>query len=86
MFNIISNPKAYSKLMAEIDAAVADGRIPGRDKVITDSVGRELPYLQACIKEALRWLPPIAGLLPKQTPPEGDTICGHFVPGGVSIG
>lgn len=86
LFCLISNPKAYSRLMAEIDAAVADGRIPASlDQVISDAAARELPYLQACIKEGLRWLPPIAGMLPKKTPPQSDTINGHFVPGGVTV-
>lgn len=86
LFCLISTPKAYTKLMTEIDAAVADGRIPASfDEVISDSVARKLPYLQACIKEGLRWLPPIAGMLPKKTPPQGDTINGYFVPGGVSV-
>ena len=30
--------------------------------------------------------PPAAGLLSKKTPPEGDTINGVFVPGGIDIG
>lgn len=86
LFCLISNPKAYTKLMAEIDAAVADGRIPSSlDMAIPDLVARELPYLQACIKEGIRWHPPIAGMLTKKTPPEGDTINGYFVPGGVTI-
>lgn len=72
--------------MLEIDAAVASGKMPGDlDKVIPNKVALELPYLQACIREGLRWLPPIAGMLPKKTPPEGDTIEGYFVPGGTSI-
>lgn len=72
--------------MAEIDAAVASGKMPADlDKVIPNTVALELPYLQACIKEGMRWLSPIAGMLPKKTPPGGDTIEGYFVPGGVSI-
>jgi cytochrome P450 len=30
--------------------------------------------------------PPTTGLIPKVTPPEGDTINGVFVPGGTEIG
>ena len=30
--------------------------------------------------------PPATGMLNKRTPPEGDTINGRFVPGGVDIG
>ena len=72
--------------MNEIDTAVANGIIPvGHDQVIPNTAALRLPYLQACIKEGMRWLAPIAGMLPKMTPPEGDTINGYFVPGGVSI-
>lgn len=72
--------------MLEIDAAVASGKIPKNfDKVIPNTAALELPYLQACIREGLRWLSPIAGMLPKKTPPEGVTIEGYFVPGGVDI-
>lgn len=72
--------------MAEIDAAMLDGAIPiSHDKVIPNTAALRLPYLQACVKEGMRWLSPIAGMLPKKTPPEGDTINGYFVPGGVAI-
>lgn len=30
--------------------------------------------------------PPASGLMSKKTPPEGDTINGVFVPGGIDIG
>ncbi|KIX08762.1 uncharacterized protein Z518_03419 [Rhinocladiella mackenziei CBS 650.93] len=82
---IISSPQAYVKLMAEIDAAMAAGKIPSDGSVVSNAQAKELPYLQACIKEGLRWYPPIAGMLAKKTPPAGDIINGHFVPGGVSI-
>jgi hypothetical protein len=36
-------------------------------------------------EEAIRMHPPVEGLLPKLTPPEGDTINGIFVPGGTEI-
>ena len=45
-----------------------------------------MPYLQACINEGLRKCPPIVQLRELVTPPNGDTICGYHVPGGVFIG
>ena len=30
-------------------------------------------------------VPPLVSGFPKQVPPEGDTICGKFVPGGTDI-
>jgi hypothetical protein len=39
-----------------------------------------LPYLAACLKEALRLYPPVPLGLPHLTPANGSTICGQFVP------
>jgi hypothetical protein len=84
---IITNPCVYTKLLAEIQAAMSSGKVASStDNVISDEEARELPYLQACIKEGLRWYPPIAGMLAKKTPPGGDVICGYFVPGDVAVG
>ena len=80
---LITTPKVLWRLTAEIDEAVNNGSI---SSPIQDSEARELPYLQACIKEGLRMFPPVAGLFPKVVPPEGDTINGVFLPGGTEIG
>lgn len=84
MLYLMSSPRVYSSLQAEIDAAVREGRIS--HPVVTDREARTLPYLQAVVKEGLRIWPPGAGLLVKQVPPEGDTANGCFLPGGTDIG
>lgn len=38
------------------------------------------------IKESVRICPPATGILSKKTPPQGDTINGRYVPGGIDIG
>lgn len=43
-------------------------------------------YLQAVIKEGLRLFPPVTALSLKLVPPDGDTLKGHFVPEGTTIG
>ncbi|KXH40933.1 hypothetical protein CSAL01_09551 [Colletotrichum salicis] len=59
---------------------------PTRNRpIITDAEARNLPYLQAVIKEGLRIFPPVVGLMAKQTPPEGDTWNGAFIPGGTRV-
>ena len=80
---IITNPSVYSKLREEISEGLRDGRISS--PVIRDVEAKELPYLQACIKEGLRIWPPLTGLMTKKAPPEGDNFKGLFIPGNTEI-
>lgn len=77
---LMSNSQALSRLVQEIDRKNIAG------KIVSDTEARSLPYLQACIKEGMRWQPTVPSLLSKQVPPEGDTINGFFVPGGTKVG
>ncbi|KAL3444197.1 cytochrome P450 [Aspergillus insuetus] len=45
----------------------------------------ELPYLNACLEEGLRIHPPLPIGLLRTVPVAGDTIDGHWVPGGTSV-
>jgi cytochrome P450 len=84
MLYIITSPHVYSTLQAEIDHAVLESKISS--PVVTNKEARELPYLQAVIKEGLRIFPPGTGLMAKKVPPEGDRINGVFLPAGTKIG
>ncbi|KAL8724299.1 MAG: hypothetical protein Q9166_008030, partial [cf. Caloplaca sp. 2 TL-2023] len=81
---IISNPPVYKKLQAEIDTAAHKYLLTGH--FVRDSEARDLPYMQACIKEGLRVFPPTVGLMQKTTPEEGDSFNGRRIPGGTKIG
>jgi cytochrome P450 len=83
MLHILANASAYRKLQAEIDNGIANGTI---SSPITDAEARRLPYLQACIKEGLRILPPATGANFKAVPPGGDILAGKFIPAGTQIG
>ncbi|KAI1739912.1 cytochrome P450 [Xylaria scruposa] len=87
--HLMTNPRVYKKLQAEIDDAVKSGRAPPTPEIIKPAQARELIYLQAVIKEALRVFPPLNNPFARDTPPEGDTVIidGEeiFLPGGVSI-
>lgn len=83
MLNLLCNPGAYQKLQEEIENGIRFGTI---SSPIKHSEAREMPYLQAVIKEALRIKPPAAAPFFKLVPPEGDMIDGKFVPGGTQIG
>lgn len=83
LLNITTNPQILTKLRHELDIAIATNQI---SNPIQNSEAKQLLYLQACISEGLRKSPPITQLRERVTPPEGDTINGHFVPGGVFVG
>jgi cytochrome P450 len=82
MFHIVTSPKAYSKLQAEIDAATSGRQI---SSPITDAEAKTLPYLQACIKEGLRIWPPVTGLISKEALEGGDFIHKQFIPAGTKV-
>ncbi|KAK2044941.1 pisatin demethylase [Colletotrichum somersetense] len=79
---VITNPRVHARLVAEISSATSSAHHP----LITDAEARNLPYLQAVIKEGLRIFPPVAGIMPKEVPPAGDMWKGQFIPGGTRIG
>ncbi|WYZ46111.1 hypothetical protein EsH8_IX_000336 [Colletotrichum jinshuiense] len=77
---IITSPRILASLRAEIAAAKPSW------PVISDAEAREMPYLQAVIKEGLRIFPPVTGQLSKVVPKGGDTFKGIFLPEGTQIG
>jgi cytochrome P450 len=79
---IITNPRVYYKLQAEIDKF----KDMNSNEIISNTAARSLPYLQAVIKEGLRILPPGTGQMPKVVPQEGENVHGIFIPGGTNIG
>ncbi|KAI1098302.1 cytochrome P450 [Jackrogersella minutella] len=83
MLLLVSNPAAYMKLNAEIDEAIQNGMI---SSPIKDTEARQLPYLQAVIKEGLRTFPVVTATFFKKVPKGGDVINGYFVPEGTEVG
>lgn len=75
---LLTNPHVFKKLVKiirETFSSEADITIHG----VTN-----LPYITAVIDESLRLYPPVPSGLPRNVRPEGDTICGEWVPGNVS--
>lgn len=81
---LLTHPDTLAKLRAEIDAVAAAGHAPGR--LISWRRARELPYLDACVKEAGRLHPPFGLPYERVVPAEGATVCGKFLPGGTVVG
>lgn len=84
---LLKDPRVYATLMAELDAAVANGAIEARDnKTVSWPEAQKLPYLDACIQEAFRLHPAPGLILERVVPPQGMTILDTFIPGGTIIG
>lgn len=80
MFWLLKNPKCLERLREEVDAVLdPEEVIAPYDKV------KHLPYLRACLDEAMRITPPTTFGLPRRTPKEGAWILGEFIPGETSV-
>ncbi|RDW80368.1 hypothetical protein BP5796_05066 [Coleophoma crateriformis] len=80
IFLMAKNPRCLQKLREELDSVLDDNDVvTPYDKV------KHLPYLRACLDEALRLFPPTTFGLPRRTPPEGSSIMGEYIPGDTSV-
>ncbi|KAL4861441.1 hypothetical protein BDV12DRAFT_208025 [Aspergillus spectabilis] len=80
---LATNPRCLSKLRQEIHERGVDGRLKFP---IRFSEANAMPYLQACIQEALRLHPAVGMSLPRVVPPGGLTIGQQFIPEGTIVG
>lgn len=80
LFLLAKHPETLAKLRQELDEVMTPDMITPDFNMLMAA-----PYLRACLDESLRLRPPVAIGLPRVTPPEGSTICGHFIPGGVTV-
>ncbi|KAJ4406658.1 hypothetical protein N0V85_004476 [Neurospora sp. IMI 360204] len=78
------HPNAWERARGEIGEAQ---RTQGlcRDRVVKFADAQKLPFLQACIKEALRVFGPVSMTLPRLAPPGGLTIGSKHFPEGTIL-
>lgn len=81
--HIAADLNILARLHEEIGSGVESGDVSTPPSYLELA---KLPYLQACIDEALRLVPPIVQLRERLVPPEGDEIDGVHLPGGAAIG
>ncbi|KAJ6020713.1 cytochrome protein [Penicillium herquei] len=80
LYLLLKNPSCLQRLRDEVASVLdCDETVAAYDKV------RHLPYLRACIDEALRLYPPVSMNLPRRTPLEGATILDEFIAGDTSV-
>ncbi|KAL5356335.1 cytochrome P450 monooxygenase [Aspergillus floccosus] len=76
---LLTNPKALSRLTEEVRTA-----FNSEADIDMQSVSR-LPYMLACLNEALRMYPPVPTALPRVVPKNGARITGKFVEAGTPV-
>ncbi|XPS73243.1 hypothetical protein M3J09_005393 [Ascochyta lentis] len=85
LYNLCKNSRCKDKLLEEIRRAVQNEGLDTTQNM-PFKVGHGMPYLQACIYEALRMHPAVGMSLPRVVPQEGFEIDGTFIPAGTIIG
>ncbi|KXH36485.1 cytochrome P450 [Colletotrichum simmondsii] len=83
MLCLLNTPSSLNALRHEMDQGIAQGRI---SSPIRDLEARQLPYLQAVIREGIRMYPPSTGLNYKQVAKGGTQLHGQFLPEGTQMG
>ncbi|KAH7224243.1 hypothetical protein MRS44_003948 [Fusarium solani] len=78
IYYCLKNPETYRKLCEEVRTHCT---LP-----VTFSSAKNLPYLDAAIKEALRIHPPMAIMLGRTVPKGGATVAGYYLPAGTEVG
>jgi cytochrome P450 len=81
--NIMTKPRVYNKMMAEIDNATKNGLLSSMPKY--DEVVEHLPYYVACIRETMRLYPSAPNMFPRYVSKPGMDLYGKFAPPGTEI-
>jgi cytochrome P450 len=79
LYYLLANPDALSKATKEVRSAFSS-----MDDLTYESLARQ-KYLDAALQEGLRLYPPVPTGPPRVTPVPGWTVCGYWIPGGVSV-
>ncbi|KAJ9642786.1 hypothetical protein H2204_002434 [Knufia peltigerae] len=78
LYHVLKDERVHKKLTKEIRSSLS---LP-----ISFTVANSLPYLGACIREAMRVHPSVGLLLGRTVPKGGATICNHYVQEGTEVG
>lgn len=82
-YYLCKNKRCYEKLREEIDNMDKEGSL---SSPITFGEASRMPYLQACMKEAMRLHPAVGQMLERVVPEEGAQFGQHWLPPGTIVG
>ena len=77
---LIRHPQYLKTLREEVETIMEPSQV-----VASYEAAKSLPFLKACLDEAMRIIPPTSAGLPRRTPPEGAEILGEWIPGNTSV-
>ncbi|KAG1334334.1 cytochrome P450 71A1 [Cocos nucifera] len=75
---LLKHPKLLEKATEELD------RVIGRERWVEEKDMRQLPYIEAIMKETMR-MHPVAPILPPRLAREDCTIAGYDIPAGTRV-
>ncbi|KAF2999895.1 hypothetical protein E8E13_008449 [Curvularia kusanoi] len=76
-FLLLKNPRNMQRLQEEVRALT-------KEELNLEKLAH-LPFMDACIQEALRVYPPAPIAFFRTTPKGGNMICGKWIPGGIRV-
>ena len=83
-YHLMRHPASMAKARSEIDTAFANGSLSSPIKY--SETTNSLPYVCACIKEAMRMHPSVGLSMQRYSPEGGMEIAGKFIPAGWIVG
>lgn len=85
-YYLMKNPSDMKRLKDELAEQETLGNLTGEGDLVRWNEVRELPFLNAVVKEALRCHPAVGLTLERVVPPRGIELHGHHIPGGTIVG
>ena len=82
-YYLCKNPRCYVKLVAEIDEMDKNGDL---SNPVSFAEASRMPYLQACMKEAMRIHPAVGQMLERVVPSGGAQFGNIWLPAGTIVG